>query len=146
MFWWIVIVTFVITDNNYFVGITAKIIYNTEYCYYVVFRILHGIVMDTSHKGKAHPMTCLCHRGEAAVQLQPIPNLGTRRWWVVTTTPLPFTPGKHRVPVVQKAGRASGLVWTGTEKISLPPGFDPGNAQPVASRYTNYALPGPLLY
>jgi hypothetical protein len=26
-------------------------------------------------------------------------------------------------------------------KLSLPPGFDPRTAQPVASRYTDYAVP-----
>lgn len=31
MFWWIVTVTFAINDNNYFVGINARIIHKTEY-------------------------------------------------------------------------------------------------------------------
>jgi len=29
-------------------------------------------------------------------------------------------------------------------KISLPPGFDPQIVQPVARRYTDYAMPAPL--
>jgi len=29
-------------------------------------------------------------------------------------------------------------------KISPPPGFDPRTVQPVASRYTDWAIPGPL--
>jgi hypothetical protein len=44
-----------------------------------------------------------------------------------------FTPGKDSVPIVQKAGLASGPVWTCT-KISSPPGFDPRTFQPVPSR------------
>ena len=39
---------------------------------------------------------------------------GTRRGWVVNSTPWPhFTPGKDPVPIVQEAGWAPGLVWTG---------------------------------
>ena len=39
---------------------------------------------------------------------------GTRRGWVVSSTPLPhFTPGKDPVPILQEAGWASGPVWTG---------------------------------
>jgi len=38
---------------------------------------------------------------------------GTRRWWVVNSTPRPhFTPGKHPVPILQKAGWAPRPVWT----------------------------------
>ena len=37
---------------------------------------------------------------------------GTRRGWVVSSTPRPhFTPGKDPVPVVQEAGWAPGPVW-----------------------------------
>jgi len=39
---------------------------------------------------------------------------GTRRGWVVSSTPrLHFTPGKDPVPILQEAGWAQGLVWTG---------------------------------
>ena len=39
---------------------------------------------------------------------------GTRRGWVISSTPRPhFTPGKDPVPIVQKAGWATGSVWTG---------------------------------
>ena len=31
-------------------------------------------------------------------------------------------------------------------KISPPPGFDPLTVQPVASRYTYYAIPAPHIY
>jgi hypothetical protein len=39
-------------------------------------------------------------------------------------------------PIVQQTGLASGLVWTGAEKLT-PPGFDPRTVQPAASRYTD---------
>ena len=41
-------------------------------------------------------------------------NRGTRRGWVVSSTPEPhFTPGKDQVPILQEAGWAPGPVWTG---------------------------------
>jgi hypothetical protein len=41
-------------------------------------------------------------------------DCGTRRGWVVSSTPQPhFTPWKDLVPILQEAGWASGLVWTG---------------------------------
>jgi len=41
-------------------------------------------------------------------------NCGTRRGLVVSSTPQPhFTLGKDPVPIVQEAGWAPGLVWTG---------------------------------
>ena len=39
---------------------------------------------------------------------------GTRRGWVVSSTPRPhFTPGKDKVPILQEAGWAPRPVWTG---------------------------------
>ena len=39
---------------------------------------------------------------------------GTRRGWVVSSTPRPhFTPKKDPVPILQEAGWAPGPVWTG---------------------------------
>ena len=39
---------------------------------------------------------------------------GTRRGWVVSSTPRPhFTPGKYPVPILQEGGWAPGPVWTG---------------------------------
>ena len=41
-------------------------------------------------------------------------NRGTRRWWVVSSTPQPhFTFGKDPVPILQEAGWVPGPVWTG---------------------------------
>ena len=44
---------------------------------------------------------------------------GTRRRWVVSSMLPPlFTPGKDPVPIVQEAGWAPGLVWTGRKSRS----------------------------
>ena len=58
------------------------------------------------------------------------------------STPRPgrFTPGKDPVPIVGGPQGRSGRV----RKISPPPGFDPRTVQPVASRYTDYAIPDPF--
>jgi hypothetical protein len=54
--------------------------------------------------------------------------------------PAAFTSGKDPVPIVQEAGWAPGPVWISAENLA-PPGFDPRTFQPVASRYTDYAIP-----
>ena len=54
--------------------------------------------------------------------------------------PAALPPGKTRYPSYKRLGgppARSGRVW----KISPPPGFDPRTVQPVASRYTDWALP-----
>ena len=50
-----------------------------------------------------------------------------------------FTPGKEPVPIVQEAGWAPGLVWTGAENLA-PNGIRSQTAQPVASHYTDSAI------
>ena len=54
------------------------------------------------------------------------------------STPRPgcFTPGKDLLPIVWASGRFGQV-----RKTSLPLGFDPRTVQPVASRYTDYAIP-----
>ena len=42
-----------------------------------------------------------------------------------------FTPGKDPVPILEKAGRAPGLNWTGAENLAPPPGFHPRTIKPV---------------
>ena len=60
----------------------------------------------------------------------PFHDRGTRRGWVVSSTPQPhFTPGKDPVTIVQEAGWAPGSGLDG-RKISSPPGFDPGPTRP----------------
>jgi len=60
--------------------------------------------------------------------------------------PAALYPWKVPLPIVQEAGWAPGSVWTGAENLT-PTGFDPRNAQSVASRYTDYAIrPTSLCY
>jgi hypothetical protein len=56
--------------------------------------------------------------------------------------PAAFIPEKDAVPIVQEAGWAPEPVWIGAENLASP-GFDPWTFQPVASRYTDYAIPAP---
>jgi hypothetical protein len=78
------------------------------------------------------------HRRSRGIAL-PFLDYGTTRGWGVSVTCRPlFTAGKDPVPIVQEAGWAPGLVWTGAENLA-PPGFDPWTVQTVASRYTDYA-------
>ena len=65
-------------------------------------------------------------------------NHGTRRGSVVSSTPRPhFTTGKDLVPILQKAGWAPGLVWTGGK--SRPHRHSIRTIQPIVNRYTNWA-------
>ena len=47
------------------------------------------------------------------------------------------------VPIVQEVGWDPGPVWTGAENLALP-AFDPRTVQPVASRYTDWAVTSKL--
>jgi hypothetical protein len=69
-------------------------------------------------------------------------NLGTRSVCGQQHPPAALTPEKDTVPIVLEAGWAPEPVWTGAEYLA-PPGFDPRTFQPVASRYTDYAIPAP---
>ena len=62
-------------------------------------------------ESKVFPLQALCvGRGIALL----FHDRGTRRRRVVSSTPRPhFTPGKDPVPILQEAGWAPGLVWTG---------------------------------
>jgi hypothetical protein len=48
------------------------------------------------------------------------------------------------VPVVQEAGWASGPVWTGVENLA-PTGIRSPTVQPLASRYTDWAIPAHII-
>jgi len=59
--------------------------------------------------------------------------------------PAALPPGKTRYPLYRRLGGPLGR--SGLErKISPPPGFDPRTVQPVASRYTDWAIPAPRKY
>jgi hypothetical protein len=49
-------------------------------------------------------------------------------------------PGKTRYALYRRLGGSQGRSGQ-VRKISPPPGFDPRTAQPVASRYTDWAIP-----
>ena len=58
------------------------------------------------------------------------------------STPRPghFTPEKDPVPIVEEAGWAPELVWTDAENLART-GIRSRAVQPVARRYTDWALP-----
>ena len=55
-------------------------------------------------------------------------------------TPAALPPGKTRYPLYRRLGGPQGRSGR-VRKISPPPGFDPRTVQPVASRYTDCAIP-----
>ena len=54
--------------------------------------------------------------------------------------PAALPPGKTRYPLFRRLGRPQGRSGR-VRKIPPPPGFDPRTVQPVASRYTDWAIP-----
>jgi len=54
--------------------------------------------------------------------------------------PAALPPGKIRYPLYRRLGGPQGPVWTGAENLA-PPGFNSRTVQPVASRYTDWAIP-----
>jgi hypothetical protein len=59
---------------------------------------------------------------------------------VVRATPAALPPGKTRCPLYSRLGGHQGQPER-SRKNSLPPGFDPRTTKPVASRYTDCAIP-----
>jgi hypothetical protein len=55
-------------------------------------------------------------------------------------TPAAFPPGKTRYPLYSRLGGPQGRSGR-VRKISPPAGFDPRTVQPIASRYTDWAIP-----
>jgi hypothetical protein len=92
-------------------------------------------------KGKVCPITGRkAHKVSRGIALL-ICDLGARRGWVVSTTPHPLYPWER--PGTHCTGG-----WVGPraglhlcEKSVPPPGFDPWTVQPVASCYTDWAIP-----
>ena len=54
--------------------------------------------------------------------------------------PAALHPGKTRYPLYRRLGGLQGRSGR-VQKMSPPPGFDPRTVQPVASRYTDWAIP-----
>ena len=65
--------------------------------------------------------------------------------WVVNATPRPLYP-RQRSGTNCIGGWVAppGQIWNGAENLS-PTGFDPLAVQPVASRYTDCAIPAPMM-
>ena len=98
-------------------NIVARNMFNMQYK--LVFACSYSQHMQTVpsaavqllHKGKVIPLQAQRVDGGTAVLFN---DRGTRRGWVVSSTPWPhFTPGKEPVPIVQEGGWALGPVWTG---------------------------------
>jgi hypothetical protein len=91
-------------------------------------------------KQRYRHFTCLySDRRTADVELQFVALAVEGGGWVDRTTPRPSYPRENAVSIDRRLGR-SGWVW----KISFPPKVDPQTVQPVADRYTNYAIPNAL--
>ena len=56
--------------------------------------------------------------------------------------PAALPPGRTRYPLYRRLGGPQGRSGR-ARKISPPPGFDPRTIQPVASRYTDWAIAAP---
>jgi hypothetical protein len=83
-------------------------------------------------KGKGAPYKRpLRPRGWVEVQPYPFMTSALRWEWVVSTTPRPLNPRER--PGTHCTGG-----WVGPR---ARPGFDPRTAQPVASHYTDWAIP-----
>ena len=66
------------------------------------------------------------------------------RW--LMPRPGPFTPGNNAVRIVLVAGWAPRAGLDGREEFRPPLGFDPRTVQPVACRFTDYAIPTHNIY
>ena len=60
-------------------------------------------------------------------------------------SPAALPPGKTRYPLYRKLGGPQGRSGR-VRKISPPLGFDPRTVQPVASRYTDWAIPAAIFF
>ena len=58
--------------------------------------------------------------------------------------PAALPPGKTRYPLYRSLGRPQGRSGR-VREISTSPGFDPRTVQPVASRYTDWAIPAHII-
>ena len=60
-------------------------------------------------------------------------------------SPAALPPGETRYPLYRRLGGPQ-CRYGQVRKISPPPEFDPRTVQPVASRYTDYAIPAARLW
>jgi len=65
--------------------------------------------------------------------------------WVINARPWPLYLGKETwYPLYRRLGGPQGRSGR-VRKAYPPPGFDPRNVQPVASRYTHWAIPAHIV-
>jgi hypothetical protein len=96
--------------------------------------------LNSKGKGKGHPRTG--HEGPEVEQMysstlsltSALVRVGGQR-----NVPAALHLGKIRYPLYRRLGGPQGSSWV--RKISPPPGFDPQIVQPVASHYTDWAIP-----
>jgi hypothetical protein len=67
-------------------------------------------------------------------------NLTAKSGGWSTPSPGHFTYGNDSVPILYEDWMAPGPVWTGAENLA-PTGIRSPDVQPVASRYTDWAIP-----
>jgi hypothetical protein len=77
-----------------------------------------------------------------------IPNISTILSWAISSMPLLYSQENGPFPTVHMAGWAPGLVQTGKRKrkFLVPHCSSNPTVQPVASRYTIYAIPLPAIH
>ena len=92
-------------------------------------------------KSKVHPRTCHEGQEEDYRYISTLSLTSTLDGVVFNATPRPLypreKPGTHCIG--GWVGPRAGL--DGCRRYRLPPGFDPRTVQPVASRYTDWAIP-----
>ena len=100
--------------------------------------------MISKGKGKVHPRTG--PDGEQIYSSILSSTSALDGGWVINATPRPLYPRER--PGTNCIGGwvdpRAGLDWC--RKSRSPPGFDPRSAQPVASGYTEWAIPAPVLW
>ena len=94
----------------------------------------NGKIMDRKVKWSRYRFGVAQRVGRVIALL--FPDRGTRRGWVVSSTPRPhFVPAKEPVPIVQEAGWDPGPVWSGGKsrphRHSIPD-------HPALSRHTDW--------
>jgi hypothetical protein len=101
----------------------------------------YGIKEEVKGKGKMHPKTG--HEGpEGKYRYSSTISLTSAldRVGGQSHASANLPPGKTRDPLYRRLGGPQGRSGR-MRKISPPPGFDPRTVQPVASRYTDWAIP-----
>ena len=94
--------------GNHLLQLCPKVVKHPVYVYIYIY------IYTYTYKGKVTPLQARCGQRVGRVTALLFHCRGTRREWVVSSTPRPhFTPGKDLVPILQEAEWAPGPVWTG---------------------------------